>query len=95
LAGGVDEFEGAACFLAGGEDEDEEADAAGVDARDVFEIEDELGFAVGGEVVHLLAEIVDGLAEDEVTAEADGFDVSVLEGVDLEWGQGLLSPEAV
>jgi hypothetical protein len=46
-------------------------------------------------VVHLLAKIVDGLTEDEVAAEAYGFDVSVLEAVDLEWSQGAVSPEAV
>jgi hypothetical protein len=39
---------------------------------------------VGSEVGHLLAEIVDGLTEDKMAAEAYGFDVSVLECVDLE-----------
>jgi hypothetical protein len=94
LARGIDEFEGTACFLGGGEDKDEDADATGVDAGDVLEIEDELRFAVGSEVVHLMAEIVDGLTEDEVAAEAYEF-VSVLEAVDLEWSQGAVSPEAV
>jgi hypothetical protein len=95
LARGIDQFERAACFLGGGEDEDEDTDATGVDARDVLEIEDELRFAMRSKVVHLLAEIVDGLTEDEVAAEAYGFDVSVLKAVDLEWSQGAVSPEAV
>jgi hypothetical protein len=95
LARRIDQLQRAACFLGGGEDEDEDTNTAGVDAGDVLEIEDELRFAMHSEVVHLLAEIVDGLTEHEVAAEAYGFDVSVLEDIDLEWSQGAVSPEAV
>jgi hypothetical protein len=82
--GRIDELDRSSSFFGDLQSFHEEADAAGIEFVDVSEAEDDLNFAVGGEVFEGLAEAVEGRAKDESSMEGDRGDSAMLEDTDFE-----------
>jgi len=82
--GWIEKFQGAALLLRGGEKADQQANAAGVDHGDFFEVEDEARSAGAEEIRKGLAEFVRRLAEDQLAAQLDNFHLSLSTDFDVQ-----------
>jgi len=95
--GWIQKFYGTTLLLCGGEKADQQPDAAGIDHGNFFEVQDETRFSGGEEIGEGSGKLVRRLAEDQLTAQLDKFDLSLSTYFDVQSGlpfQGRARTEA-